>query len=465
LNILVSEKIEIQNPTPAIMQYCKNNLTLDNPEFYKKERMGKWTGGTPREIALYEKIGSELWLPFGCIHDVWRLCAGKSVPWGVEFAPIRHLDYNSCINLYSYQEMAVNKAINQKNGILVMPCGSGKTQSGLEIISRIGGRALWLTHTQDLLNQSKARAESVLNCPKGSFGTITAGKVNVGTHITFATVQTMAKLDLSKYRNFWDVIIVDECQHCCGSPTKVTQFYRVISSLSARYKIGLTATPKRADGLEQAMFALLGGIIYEVSREDVAHTTCKIKVLQINTHWQPDFDCVLMGDGTIDYHKVVENMVSDESRYDLVLEQLQKFVEPCMVLANRVEYLQRLCDDYNQNQYGNAICLSGMGQSKAAKEERKKALTALNDGELDCIFATYQLAKEGLDVPNLRWVVLATPEKDETTVIQSVGRVGRKADGKDCGIVIDFVDDFGMYKGWNKKRQGYYRKIGAEVIR
>ena len=87
----------------------------------------------------------------------------------------------------------------------------------------------------------------------------------------------------------------------------------------------------------------------------------------------------------------------------------------------------------------------------------------LNDGKLNCIFATYQLAKEGLDVPNLRYVVFATPEKDETTIIQASGRVGRKALGKDCGVVIDFVDAFGMYKGWWKKRLSVYKKLGYDI--
>ena len=130
-----------------------------------------------------------------------------------------------------------------------------------------------------------------------------------------------------------------------------------------------------------------------------------------------------------------------------------------MVLANRVEYLQRLCQEYTERQLGNGICLSAMGNSACVKKARKQALSALNEGELDCIFATYQLAKEGLDVPNLRYVIFATPEKDETTVVQSAGRVARKADGKEFGTVIDLEDDFGMYKGWLKKRKNYYKKL------
>lgn len=462
LKIRISNRLIISDPTPAVKAYCEKNLVLDNPDYYKKERMGKWTGNTPKKLYLYEIMGDELWVPFGCLQDVWNThpVKGDYLP---EISPIQAREYESHINLYPYQEKAVQAALRWKNGVLVMPCSSGKTQCGLEIISRIGGRALWLTHTQDLLNQSKSRAEAVLS--QGGYGTITAGKVNIGTHITFATVQTLAKrIDILDFRDKFDVIIVDEAQHCAGTPTRVTQFYKVISRLAARYKIGLTATPKRSDGLQAAMFALLGPKLHEVTREEVAHTTCPVKVSVIPTGWMPDYDAVLMGDGTIDYNKVIDAMIHDDDRYGVVFAQITRLYGSTIVLANRVEYLQRMCDDYIRGQWGNAVCISGQGQSKKAKAERKVALEALNNGELDCVFATYQLAKEGLDVPNLRYVVFATPEQDSTTVIQSVGRVGRKAEGKEYGTVIDFVDLFGMYQGYFKKRKGYYKKIGAEVI-
>ena len=461
MQVFVGAKIRIQNPISKIDEYCRQSLVIDNPDYYKKQSMGKWVGNTPKDIRLYERVGDELRLPFGCLRDIWQIC-GNDAKWNIEFCPIRAFNYDSHINLYPYQQKAVNEALKTKNGVLVMPCGSGKTQCGLQIISQIGGRALWLTHTQDLLNQSRKRAVDTL--ANVECGAITEGKVEVSNGITFATVQTMANIDLAQYYNYFDVIIVDECQHCAGSPTRVTQFYKVMSNLSARYKIGLTATPKRADGLEQAMFALLGGIIYEVSREDVAHTTCPVIVTQAYTWWKPSEDEILMYDGTIDYNKVIDCMIHDDERYKTVCKMILRIQESTIVLGNRVEYLQRLCSDSQANGK-RAVCLSGAGQSKKAKEERKEALRKLNDGELDVIFATYQLAKEGLDVPNLRFVVFATPEKDETTIIQSVGRVGRKADGKVNGEVIDFIDDFGIYRGWAKKREGYYRKIGAEIYR
>lgn len=776
MEITVANKIIVKNPTEDIKKWCASNLVLDNPDYYKKVQMGKWVGNTPRTISLYEVAGNELRLPFGCLQDLWKM-VGHSVKWSVLFEPIRQVLYQSNINLYDYQKDAVQAILGTKNGILVMPCGSGKTQCGIEAIARIGGRALWLTHTQELLNQSKNRAESVLDgLKKGMLGTITGGKVNIGTHITFATIQTMCNIDLEQYRDFWDIIVVDECmpantlidtpsgkkelknlcindivtsynghtqkieckrvvnvfrykahdivrvnletgkkmictknhpiytkrgyinaerlngddyvmqlvwkrdrmgksiknellqkskeglgilfqrmclqgdsveasmdrqakkksgrnneensrkisransrqndkqqsnekrrnkekgikkikrnrastknkmrkwkgtnsptanidactcenngslcrisntnknakklwlsdllqnrycnsrsndcnrsrwkfplcsrktktrrkeravlkwvrvdsvevqkqtsdgtfgglcqdgyvynievednnnyfadgylvhncQRAAGSPTKVTQFYKVLSNLSARYKIGLTATPHRADGLEKSMFALLGGIAHEVSRECVKDKTCEVVVNQIFTNWYPADEDILCGDGTIDYHKVVESMVNDKDRFECVLSNIP-IGQPTLVLANRVEYLQRLCDSFD----GKAICISGAGQSKKAKEERRKALARLNAGEVDCVFATYSLAAEGLDVPNLRYVVLATPEKDSTRVQQTCGRVGRKADNKEVGIVLDFIDDFGMYKSWWKKRQLIYKKLGYNVV-
>ena len=259
-----------------------------------------------------------------------------------------------------------------------------------------------------------------------------------------------------------DVIIVDEAQHAAGSPTKVTQFYKVISSLSARYKIGLTATPKRADGLQAAMFALLGGKIHEVTREEVAHTTCPVKVEVMQTGWMPDYDAVLMGDGMIDYSKIIDAMIHDENRFNKVMDIINEIPHACptMVLANRVEYLQDMLTNYEKT----GICISGQGQSKKAKAERKEALEKLNNGEIDCIFCTYSLAAEGLDVPNLRYVVFATPEKNDVTVTQATGRVSRKAEGKEYGTVIDFVDDFGMYKGFYKERLKVYKKLNCDII-
>jgi superfamily II DNA or RNA helicase len=61
-------------------------------------------------------------------------------------------------------------------------------------------------------------------------------------------------------------------------------------------------------------------------------------------------------------------------------------------------------------------------------------------------------------------VVFATPEKNKTTVTQAAGRVGRAAEGKTHGTVIDFVDDFPMYRGWKKTRDEIFKRLTNQSI-
>ena len=469
MRILVSNKIKIENYTDEVLDYCRSSLVLDNPEYYKKQAQGRWLGNTQKQFVLYERNGKDLLLPFGCLKDLMNIF-GNKCEFRLYIAPQRHIDYRSHIELYPYQEIAVQSVLASGNGVLVSPCGSGKTQMALELIARIGGRALWLTHTGELLTQSMDRAKSCYDLPHDAYGTITAGKVNIGTAITFATVQTMANIDVRQYGREWDVIIVDECHKAIGTPTKIMQFYKVLSNLSARYKIGVTATPKRSDGLERCMTALLGNIVHTIPKEEVKRYTCPVRVEKRETGYKPNLDVVLAGDGTIVYSDLIKDLTENEERNGKIASDVVDLIwNRCggrvLVLSDRVEHLsvlrQSICEELPEDKVKQ---LKALSNSKKAREERRQILKDLNDGKINVVLATYALAKEGLDVPKLDYVVFATPQKDETTVVQSAGRVGRKADGKEFGTVIDYVDDFGLLLGYSKKRNNYYKKLEYEII-
>lgn len=460
MEVILKNHVRIIDATQEVIDFCEKNFVLKNPEFHKKRYMGYYTGSTPPFLVLYQSDGRDIILPFGAWRSFFKKFQGQFTARS-EIAEMRHYDYQSKIQLYPYQQKMKERIIKHKNGIIVMGCGSGKTQTALDAVAEIGGKTLWLTHTKDLLQQSKKRAESCFDCDHKSFGTITEGKVQIGESITFATVQTLSKMELADIRDAFDVIVVDEAQHCAGSPTKVTMFYKVLSQLSARYKIGLTATPRRADGLEKAMFALLGEVIGSVSQEEIDDRTCPVEIKIIKTDYEPLMNSTAFNyDGTVNYAGLVEDMTQNQPRFDQIIKAVNKLKGPTMVLANRVAYLQHMQEQY----IGRSVCLSGMKPTKKNREERDTALARLDRGEIDCLFATYQLAKEGLDVPNLRYVVFATPEKDFTTVVQSVGRVARKADGKEKGIVLDFVDaDFGLFKKYAGARKTIYKKLGYDI--
>lgn len=461
MNFILANKVIIEDPTPEMLAYCKSTLSFPNPDYIKREEKGKWTGNTQREIVLFERAGNRLYLPFGTCKNIYLRFKKDITRVESLICPLRARKYDSRINLYDYQQNAVEAVLRAKNGILVAPCGSGKTQMGLEAVARIGGKTLWLTHTTDLLTQSMNRAKQCFGLPASEYGTITAGKVNVGNTLTFATVQTASNIDLSQYRDEWDCVVVDECHKCVGSPTQMMMFYRVLSALSARYRIGLTATPYRADGLERCMFALLGDVIHEVPQSAVAGNTVPVRVKFVSTNYTPDIDDITDGDGTLNYAKLIGDITENVKRNEVIIQQIFEASRngAVLVLSDRINHLEVLETEITMYSPYNIKCARlGITSTKAEKERRARILTDLNNGALNVVFATYKLAKEGLDVPNLRTVVLSCPVKDKTTVIQSAGRVARKADGKDFGMVIDFSDDFGLLYGYEKKRRGYYKK-------
>lgn len=217
MNVTVSNVLTIENPTQDALMWCKRNLVIANPEYAKKARMHFWLGNTPATLTLYEKRGDTLLLPFGTLRNLPDCIAKESTFRSAFSAPVSVSYGGVDIPLYDYQKTAVDAVYAAKYGILQSAAGSGKTQMGIALVKRFGKRALWLTHTLDLLRQSKARAEMYMD--SDLIGTITEGKVNIGKGITFATIQTMCKLDLAQYKDFFDVIVVDECHRVAGTPT------------------------------------------------------------------------------------------------------------------------------------------------------------------------------------------------------------------------------------------------------
>ena len=220
MKITISNEIVIEEPSSQLLSYCEKNLVIPNPDFAKKMRMGMWTGNTSEKIYLYRIDGSNLIIPTGAGKQLRQFVSGYDSC--IDLANNTPVDYKDKLPLYDYQEPAVAEMIKASCGILQAPCGSGKTQMGIAMATELNQKTLWITHTQDLLNQSYERAAQYID--KKLLGTITAGKVKIGTGITFATVQTLSKLDLSQFKYSFDVIIVDECHRCAGTPTSVSMF-------------------------------------------------------------------------------------------------------------------------------------------------------------------------------------------------------------------------------------------------
>ena len=461
MNTKIANRIYIQDPSIEVTRWAKDHLQFPNPEYEKKQRMGFWVGRTPKELRLYEWNGGTMILPFGVVRELMPLLKGTRVD--TDFRQDSVIDYGGeRVPLYDYQMEAFSAMVSAKYGILKSKPGSGKTQMGIALIKGLRRRALWLCHTQDLLKQSMDRAKQYIN-PE-LIGTITEGKVNIGIGVTFATVQTMANLELTQYRDYWDVVIVDECHRVSASASTFTRYEKVLNHLAARHKYGLSATPERSDGLIKATFALLGNVAYEVPDSAVADRTMDVKIRPVKTDFEIDDEC-LNDDGTINYVKLIEALTTDVDRNATIAGCiLAEYKHSCLILSDRLSQLEELMGMLSPEMRKYAVFINGKMQSKKAKAEREQALEDMRTGKKKYLFASYSLAKEGLDVPRLDRLFLASPCKYSAIITQAVGRIQRTFEGKETPVVYDFVDvNVGFCQGAYKKRCTSYRKMGAEI--
>ena len=458
MKIYVDSQIYIKEPTKEIIDFCKQELTLKNPEVQKMQAMGFWTGNISKTIKLYSINEDTYVLPIGEIDNIWKLHPIKE-DWQTNFGKHEKLEFpKNSLELYDYQEYAVNKMIGYKRGILTSKCGSGKSIMALDLIKRIGYKAIIIVEKKEIQVQFKDYLERNFNMKKGDYGLIKEGKVEIGKYVTIALRQTLAKIDLSQYKFEWGTIVVDEGQNVGGSVTKVTQYSKILNNLAAEYRFSVTATGYRVDGLTRAMYSLLNVVKYEIPEEAIRDKIIKANIIPIRTNYEIPPECQKY-DGTILYSVLSTNLAENDSRNNLIANLLNKEKDNyCLILSDRLSGLKML-----QEKVGGLI-IDGSMTSKKAKEEREQAVEKMRNKEEHFLFATYSLAREGLDIKPLNRLFMIAPTKNKITVIQSVGRVERKDKDKTAPIVYDFVDnDLYFDRAW-KARKTIYKGNGNLII-
>lgn len=129
MRMTVSNQLRIENPTADLLEWCKKNLVLANPDYTKKARMNLCLVIHRRSCTSCNGWRHGLVLPYGCFNDVLRLAPFTDV--SMTFAPQSKVDFQCNIPLYDYQEKAKDALVESGRGILQSAAGSGKTQIGI----------------------------------------------------------------------------------------------------------------------------------------------------------------------------------------------------------------------------------------------------------------------------------------------------------------------------------------------
>jgi superfamily II DNA or RNA helicase len=467
LKITLDSVIRLQDVPETLLKQIKTELTMRNPEFDKKRRMGlnRWAWG-PEYIKLYSEKSinnsTEYILPRGYFARLWNL-AGLS--WNMvddQRVKLPEIEFPSSPQLRDYQAPAVECARDWQQGVFVAPCGSGKTCCGMGMIAEVKQPTLWITHTMDLLQQSMESAKKFLGLTDGQIGTIQGENMSIGSHITFATVQTLSKRDLTEIRNRFGCIIIDEAHLVFKDAAKSRMFESVISQFPSFYRFGLTASEYRSDGLITTMFHVIGPKFYEVAQDDLRLSVMKPRVEFIETDFV--YDQGVDEDGEkemLSVQQMYKAMREDFDRQCVVQSVLDKVQmgDYCLVLGDSLEHLEGMYNYVRLRGYN-----AGFVNGETKKSEREKIIAEMRDGKYQFLMATYALAKLGLDIPRLNVEILATPKRDKTTVQQAVGRTMRPEEGKKQPVIYDIWDSrVPQCVKWAKERAKVYLGLGATI--
>lgn len=357
-----------------------------------------------------------------------------------------NLKFNGQMNPETFQDVALDKILtsmsdNSGGGILSLATGFGKTTVALKVISEISVKTLIIVHKEFLLNQWVEKIEQFL--PDAKIGYIRQNKVDLaGKDIVIGMLQSLSMKDYPAGTfDTFGLLVVDETHHICSRV-----FSRALGNMSIRRTLGLSATPDRKDGLTKILHWFMGPLLFKAVRE--AKDNVDVEVVNYVTT-NPNPQGTLVG--------LISVLTEDEDRNKFIVENIEKFCKEgrkIIILSDRrnhIELLQNKFKESNAN-VSSGLYMGGIKQSVLKENEKCQV-----------IFGTYSLAHEGLDIPALDTLIMATPKSD---VVQAVGRILRETKTeKKSPYIVDIVDEYDVLVKQSRVRKKFYQKTGFNIIK
>lgn len=434
--------------SPGTAKALKEAFDYTNPQFKKMERLGFWTGNTPRRIQNYEILegprGEELLvLPRGGTNKVRQVLRARGMEpyfedWRLELEPVDFELLPGAVppEPRSHQERIVAAALRQENALIRAATGSGKTEAALEFVRRVRQPAIVIVWTSGLMKQWIDRIVLRWGWPKKRIGQYGAGKKRIG-QITVAMQQSLAQPGVSEeLAKHFGVLVADEVQRFAAKT-----FREVICKFPARYRLGVSADERRKDRLDFLIRDHFGSVVEEISKDELIAKgqLCEVEIVVVPTdfHYQeveeaaPEDRVEKLAEH---YTRILDAMEVDVARNEMAIRiaahEVRRRESSVLVFCERVDQARELARKIAIVEAVPCGLMLGQAKNREMFNDTKERLTS---GELRCAVGS-KAAYQGEDIPRLTTGVVVTPTGNNRQMLeQQVGRLRRPHAGKDLG--------------------------------
>lgn len=417
------------------------------PQIRKLIKMGRWDGCFHFFRRLDCKIATGLItkvlkvMPSLAVTDV--SLKGYEADWERAREAARAVQLVG-VELTDNQRAAVIGSIENRRGILKMATNSGKTEVGAAIAKALGLPTLWLVHRKDLLHQTAERLETRLGLPCGKIGD---GEDKDGALVTVAMMQSLqprtkwGKERLRRYK----VFIADEAHHLSSATQQQVAF---ACHAPFRYAMG-GSFPADTLKLFKIMAATDATLLYELTNaEQIASGWSASPTVHVHPVLYPDqvtTDEGLAYLGSLDYPEAYRQMIErNESYNQTIADEVENWYSKGLSVLVLVDRLAQ-GGSIGRKLGGKNISYEFLTGSHAG-DYRFQKLKDFKSGKLPVMIAT-TIFDEGVDVPRVQALILASGGKSTIRLLQRVGRAlrNKRGIGENCAHIVDFAHTGSSY--------------------
>ena len=332
--------------------------------------------------------------------------------------------------------------------LVVAATGTGKTMIAafdykrLPLQSGKRPKLLFLAHRKEILRQARDSFRHVLS--DGNFGDeLYVGKIPESHDHLFCSVASFNSRQLTSLfsEDHWDMVILDEAHH-----GKAASYSEILTKLSPKILLGLTATPERTDGssISEDFNTPLAS---EIRLPDALEQKllCPFHYYAVSDH-TVDFSRLSWRQGKYDSTELSNLITGNRARIELIIRKIVEYF-PAPLNPNDFDREQLKAIGFCVSQdhahelareFNSANIPSIALDANTSAEVRDNARHRLTNGEINFIF-TVDLFNEGIDIPAVNGILFLRPTESHVIYQQQLGRGLRNHDNKDQLIVLDFV--------------------------